>query len=392
MALIKPEQLRSGSYNITGSLFGTASYAIQALTASYLNTLNQNLTFNGNLTLNGTASISYLNVSYESASVIYSSGSNQFGDAANDTQTLYGSVIMLSGSVGIGNTNPGGDGGVVPRLAVANPSNIDKFVGIGYDNTGDYGFIHAIHRATAWKNIAIQAFGGNVGIGTTSPQSILDVITPVDGYASFASLMSVGQFSGIHFGYRENNTSYRKSAIVFERTDLTFNNAQGKVHILNGPQAGAGSATLADSRLTIAENGNVGIGTTSPSAKLDVSGSARITDGLTATGSLRGQVSALSIASNTASLNMSTNNFFTLALVNGANTNINPTNINPGQTVNILVSQSSAGTGTVTFPSIVKQLTGSLYTGSAVANAVDIVTMITFDTSTVYVSSIRNLV
>ena len=39
MALIKPEQLRSGFYEITGSLFGTASYADFALTASYaLNT------------------------------------------------------------------------------------------------------------------------------------------------------------------------------------------------------------------------------------------------------------------------------------------------------------------------------------------------------------------
>jgi hypothetical protein len=35
MALIKPEQLRSGSYNITGSLFGTSSYANYALTASF---------------------------------------------------------------------------------------------------------------------------------------------------------------------------------------------------------------------------------------------------------------------------------------------------------------------------------------------------------------------
>jgi hypothetical protein len=80
----------------------SASYATSAsyaLTASYLNTLNQNLTFNGNLTLNGTASISYLNVAYESASVIYSSGSNQFGDASNDTQTLYGSVIIPTGSL-----------------------------------------------------------------------------------------------------------------------------------------------------------------------------------------------------------------------------------------------------------------------------------------------------
>ena len=113
--------------SITGSLLGTASYAetasyvnlaqtasyIQnaqtasyvlnavsssfASTASYLNTLNQNLTFNGNLTLNGTASIEYLNVIYETASIIYSSGSNQFGDATNDTQLLVGRTIV-SGS------------------------------------------------------------------------------------------------------------------------------------------------------------------------------------------------------------------------------------------------------------------------------------------------------
>jgi hypothetical protein len=94
---------------VTGSLLGTASYATTsqtasyilnavsasyATTASYLNTLNQDLTFNGNLTLNGTASIAYLNVTYESASVIYSSGSNQFGDATSDTQTLMGRVIV----------------------------------------------------------------------------------------------------------------------------------------------------------------------------------------------------------------------------------------------------------------------------------------------------------
>jgi hypothetical protein len=110
------------------------------------------------------------------------------------------------------------------------------------------------------------------------------------------------------------------------------------------------------------------------------------------TGSLRGQVSALSIASNTASVNLSTNNFFTLALINGANTHINPTNINPGQTVNIRVTQGNAGTGTVSFPSLVDQASGSLYTGSAVANAIDIVTMITFDSSTVFISSIRNMI
>ena len=113
---------------------------------------------------------------------------------------------------------------------------------------------------------------------------------------------------------------------------------------------------------------------------------------VTLTGSLRGQVSALTISSNTASVNLSTNNFFTLTLANGTGTHINPTNINPGQTVNIRVTQGSLGTGTVTFPSFVDQPSGSLYTGSAVANAIDIVTMITFDSSIVFVSSVRNMI
>ena len=47
MTLIKPEQLRSGSYNITGSLFGTAS------TASFVNPLTQTVTINGKLIQTG---------------------------------------------------------------------------------------------------------------------------------------------------------------------------------------------------------------------------------------------------------------------------------------------------------------------------------------------------
>jgi hypothetical protein len=92
----------SGSGNAVKEFGVSASYALSASyaqTASYLNTLNQDLTFNGNLTLNGTASIAFLNVTYESASVIYSSGSNQFGDASNDVQTLWGTVDVKTGPV-----------------------------------------------------------------------------------------------------------------------------------------------------------------------------------------------------------------------------------------------------------------------------------------------------
>lgn len=117
-----------------------------------------------------------------------------------------------------------------------------------------------------------------------------------------------------------------------------------------------------------------------------------LTGGTVITGSLRGEVSALSIASNTASLNLASNNFFTLTLANGANTHISASNIQPGQTVNIKVTQGSAGTGTLSFNSAIKQSSGSLYTGSMIANAVDVVSLIAFDSTNAYISYINNFV
>jgi hypothetical protein len=80
------------SSSVSASYAQTASYA-----PAYLPLTGG--TINGNVTVNGTASIAFLNVTYESASVIYSSGSNQFGDASNDVQTLWGTVDIKSGPV-----------------------------------------------------------------------------------------------------------------------------------------------------------------------------------------------------------------------------------------------------------------------------------------------------
>ncbi len=60
----------------------------------------------GSLNVEGTisatsASFTYVNTVYETASVIYSSGSNQLGDAEDDTQTLWGAVKLPSGSLSI---------------------------------------------------------------------------------------------------------------------------------------------------------------------------------------------------------------------------------------------------------------------------------------------------
>jgi hypothetical protein len=88
--------LTASYYNETDPVF-VAKSASLATTGS--NTFNGSQTINGDLIVNGTASIVFLNVTYESASVIYSSGSNQFGDASNDTQTLWGTVDIKTGPV-----------------------------------------------------------------------------------------------------------------------------------------------------------------------------------------------------------------------------------------------------------------------------------------------------
>ena len=110
---------------------------------------------------------------------------------------------------------------------------------------------------------------------------------------------------------------------------------------------------------------------------------------MTFTGSIAGEVRALSISSNTASMDLSTANFFTLTLVSGS-TYINPTNIRMGQTVNLVLTTSTGSV--VTFPASVKQVSGSAYTPTDVVGGTDVVTFLAPNTTTLLISNVNNLV
>ena len=119
---------------------------------------------------------------------------------------------------------------------------------------------------------------------------------------------------------------------------------------------------------------------------LDISGSTVIT------GSMRGQVIPISPAANTASMDVSLGNFFTLSLINATNYHISASNMQPGQTINLKILQSALGTGTTTFHSAIKQPSGSAYVASPTASAVDIISFVSFDSTALYSTSIKKLI
>jgi hypothetical protein len=119
------------------------------------------------------------------------------------------------------------------------------------------------------------------------------------------------------------------------------------------------------------------------------SGSNTFIGNQTISGSILGNITPLSIVSNTASLDLSVGSFYTLQLVQGTNTHINPSNIKAGETVSLLLS--TTGSATVSFPTSVKQPSGSSYIPTT-TTAKDILTLISFDASNLYLVNVKNLI
>ena len=271
---------------------------------------------------------------------------------------------------------------------------------------------------------ARELIGFNKSYGTIGNYPISDLSTA--GIFLEGNNTDIVRAAGITTKFESSGsalTSYRShSPIAME--DKISSSGTGYLTFVRQQYEGDGSTTL-----TMGSNGKILIGTggggiptsqfslgnptmTTPvqvwgSGGLYVNGGPSGTNGVfltsssldivnastTFSGSIKSEVSTISVVSDTASVDFSSTSMFELTLVSGSDTHIDGTNVGSGQTLNLLIKQPSVGTGSVSFSPSFLQPTGSEYIPTAVSDSEDILTLVTFsDTSKIYVANVKQLV
>ena len=331
------DQLRALE-NITSSLINkTGSYAT---TGS--NNFIGNQTISGDLEVSGQLRVSSIYTTQETASVIFSSGSNILGDSILDTQTLNG-LVRVSGSSQIT-----GSMGISANLEVKSAISSSTITGMG--NVTNY-------SASVFNQIyALNQYDAN----NDTKWSTLEPVTSslINQVYSLELFTASAQPNLNQLNQASASTALTNPFTASVNTKFaTLSNVTSSLINFTGSAATTGSNTF--------------IGTET------------ITGSVVITGSAYGNIVALSITSNTASIDMRRGNFFTLTLASSATTRLEATNIRPGETANLLITQP-ATSGSLVLGSMFKTSTIYPYIVSPTGSTRDLVSLVSFDTASIY--------
>jgi hypothetical protein len=231
----------TSTQGFTGSFSGVATTASFAQTASSIANLNQNVQVTGSMTVSSTITAQTLNVQQVTSSIVYSSGSNVFGNSLSNTQQMTGS-LLVTGSVSITGSAAFSSDVILPySKALAFNSITNQYISADSSK---------LYLGTANLSRLTIDTSGNVGIGTTSPPRPLTVISYLDDGAmsSGGNLYSNAYFGtgGIMIGTQ--STTGNGVIMMNTNRDTIFGNWNGSTNT---------------ERMRILSTGNVAIGTTS---------------------------------------------------------------------------------------------------------------------------------
>jgi len=151
--------------------------------------------------------------------------------------------------------------------------------------TAGHGDIRFVNDA-ATEMLFLDEDTGRVGVGTTTPEVKLDVNMSDDTtYLSSGLAWQAQGYDAAQF--RNNSTTNDFTSVIFRNTG-SAGNATGRLVLVNRNSGRSDFAfllrssehsTSTDEKMRITHDGNVGIGTTAPGAKLDVNGNILVQGG-----------------------------------------------------------------------------------------------------------------
>jgi hypothetical protein len=405
----------SASYAATASLLiGTASWATNVVnngvtsvatagTVSGITLTGGTITSTGTITLGGSISgLTNSNLS-GTAGITNANLANSSVTVGSTAISLGGTSTTLAGLTNVTSTNFTGSLQGTASLATTATSASTQTIST---NALHYPvFVDANNASPAAEKLGTGAnFNFNPSTNRLDITGSLGVTAGITGSftgSMFGRLTGTGSFTGSLTGSMFGTASWASNAITASVITITLGSSDSAPQpILFAPNSGSQgvradvgvfSYSAIGDQLLVPNISSSGAILAGRIATNFITGSVTLSGSLQTSGSFRGEVNALTITSQTASVNLDRGNMYTLTLANNVTTHIAFTNIRPGQTANIRVTQGSSGNGAVAFQSVVKQPTGSAYTGSQVANAIDILSLVTFDSTDVYVSSVRRL-